>query len=181
MNSYRRTNLPTVFLYPGEIHISDKPTQIITTLGSCVSVTMFNHRSNIGAICHGALPRCRTNGDCRSPCIEAFKFTDCAVTYMLNRFKLLGIENKDIEVKIFGGADTLMSRSSNSIGTQNVKTALHILGKAKLRVIAADVGDSFGRKLVFFSHTGEAFLKRLKNGNHHSAINEQKNKSSDHR
>jgi len=89
---------------------------------------------------------------------------DCAIHYMLHRFREYGIPNNEIEIKIFGGADTLKSKSSNSIGSQNVKIALDLIGVEKLRVMAADVGDSFGRKLVFFSHTGEVYLKRLKNG-----------------
>jgi chemotaxis protein CheD len=69
--------------------------------------------------------------------------------------------NRDIEVKVFGGADTLMSKTSNTVGSRNIKVTLDTLGREKLGVTAADVGDSFGRKLIFFSHTGEVYLKRL--------------------
>lgn len=157
--------LDTVYLHPGEICVTRKAKRVVTVLGSCVSVTMFNARLQVGAICHGTLPHCRTGGVCHEPCIEAFKFMDCAIGYMLERFRGYGIKNSEIEAKIFGGADTLMSKSSNSIGRQNVKTTLELMGREKLKVIAADVGDSFGRKLIFFTHTGEVFLKRLKNNN----------------
>ena len=157
--------LDTVYLYPGEICITKRSKRVITVLGSCVSVTMFNPRLRVGAICHGTLPSCRTGEECHEPCIEAFKFMDCSIKYMLERFREYGIANNEIEIKIFGGADTLMSKISNSIGSQNVKTTLRIIGREKMRVVAADVGDSFGRKLVFFTHTGEVFLQRLKNHN----------------
>jgi chemotaxis protein CheD len=164
MNPLKDSYLASVYLYPGEVSICEEPTRVITVLGSCVSVTMFNPGSKIGAICHGTLPRCRARNECHSTCIEAFKFMDCALHYMLGRFRQYGIANNEIEIKIFGGADTLKSKSSNTIGSQNIQITLDIMGKNKLRVIAADVGDSFGRKLVFFSHTGEVYLKRLKKG-----------------
>ena len=39
-----------------------------------------------------------------------------------------------------------------------------MIAEARLKVVAADVGDAFGRKVIFFSNTGEVFVKRLKNG-----------------
>jgi chemotaxis protein CheD len=108
------------------------------------------------------LPRCRGNGGCHEPCVEAFKYMDCALPYMLGRFLKKGVTKEEIEVKIFGGADTLASKSSNSIGSKNVKVALDFMKREKLRVSASDVGDAFGRKIIFGLHTGEVFVKRLK-------------------
>lgn len=165
MSPFKDPVLETVYLHPGEICISKRPKRVVTVLGSCVSVTMFNNRLQAGAICHGTMPSCRTRQGCQGPCIDAFKFMDCSINYMLERFRKYGIANHEIEAKIFGGAEALMSKTSNSIGKQNIKTTLHIIGKEKIRVVAADVGDSFGRKLVFLTHTGDVFLKRLKDNN----------------
>lgn len=169
MSPFKGREMTTVYLHPGEVCFSREPKRVITVLGSCVSVTMFSPRLRIGVICHGTLPRCRSMKECHSVCIEAFKFMDCAIYYMLNKFTECGIAHGETEIKIFGGADTLMSKSSSSIGRQNIKITLDIMGREKLRVKAADVGDSFGRKLVFFPHTGEVFLKRLKNPNNGKA------------
>ena len=98
---------------------------------------------------------------CAELCIEAFKFMDCAIQHMLKSFRDIGIVNRDIEIKVFGGADTLQSKTSNSIGSQNIKVTLDTLSKERLGVMAADVGDNFGRKLIFFPHTGDVYLKRL--------------------
>ena len=157
-------NIDKVYLHPAEICICEKPTQVVTVLGSCVSVTLFHPVSRMAAICHGTLPRCRSGMQCRKPCIDAFKYVDCAIYFMLRKFRAAGIKDRDIAVKLFGGADTLLSKSSNTIGSQNVKAALEVIEAEKLRVIAADVGDAFGRKLIFHSDTGDVFIKRLKNG-----------------
>lgn len=157
-------HLASVYLRPGEVAVCEEPTKVVTVLGSCVSVTMFHRGSGLGAICHGVLPNCRHQKLCGGICDEMFKYVDCSLLYMLSAFGKRGIGRKEIEVKIFGGADTLASKRDNTIGSQNVRIALHIIGMEKMKIRAGDVGDSFGRKLIFLSHTGEVFLKRLTNG-----------------
>jgi chemotaxis protein CheD len=154
---------PTVYLKPGEFYIGEKPAKVVTVLGSCVSVTLFNKKLHIGAICHAALPLCRKKEGCRKYCDDTFKYTDCSIKFMLKKFRDFGVAENEIEVKIFGGADTLASRSENTIGTMNVRIALDTIREKNLHIIAADVGDSFGRKLIFHTDTGDVFLKRLRN------------------
>jgi chemotaxis protein CheD len=165
MRNLKSINLSSVYLYPGAIFIAEEPTIITTVLGSCVSVTMFSPALQRGAISHCTLPGCRLPDTCNERCTETFKYVDCSLRHMLIHFKTLGVRNEDLEIKIFGGADTLKSKSSNTIGTQNVKSAFDFIRAEKLRVIAADVGDSFGRKVLFLSHTGEVFVKRLRKTN----------------
>ena len=162
MNPPDSDGLQTVYLHPGELVICREPMKVITVLGSCVSVTLFSRRLGLSAICHGTMPRCKAIKQCKELCVDAFKFMDCAILYMLSQFREAGAQNRDIEVKVFGGADTLMSKSSNTIGSQNIKVTLEILGKERLGIAAADVGDNFGRKLIFISDKGDVYLKRLK-------------------
>lgn len=157
------SHLHTVYLKPGEFYIGEKPAKVVTVLGSCVSVTLFNKRRRIGAICHATLPVCRKKKGCRKYCDDTFKYTDCAIKFMLKKFRDYGIAEGEIEIKIFGGADTLASMQENTIGTMNVRTALETIRGKNLHIVAADVGDSFGRKLIFHTDTGDVFLKRLPN------------------
>jgi len=151
-----------VYLKPGELYVGEEPTKVITVLGSCVSVTLFSKRLRMGAICHGTLPHCKKKKKCQEFCEDAFKYVDCSVHYMIGRFRGRGALESEIEVKLFGGADTLSSKKENTIGSMNVKMALEIIRQERLRIMAADVGDSFGRKIIFLTHTGEVYLKRLK-------------------
>ena len=123
---------------------------------------MFNRRLRIGAMCHAAMPHCRKARKCREVCEDAFKYVDCSLRYMIGSLRSYGCADSGFEVKLFGGADTLSSKKENTIGSMNVKMALDIIREEHLRVIAADVGDSFGRKIIFLTHTGEVYLKRLK-------------------
>ncbi len=156
------SDLIQVYLKPGELYVGEKPTKVITVLGSCVSVTLFSKRLRMGAICHGALPHCRKKKRCHELCEHAFKYVDCSMHYMLGRLRGCGALDSEIEVKLFGGADTLSSKKENTIGSMNVKMALEIIRQEHLKIIAADVGDSFGRKIIFLTSTGEVYLKRLK-------------------
>jgi chemotaxis protein CheD len=155
--------VPSVYLKPGELYISEKPAVVKTVLGSCVSVTVFYRRLRVGAICHGVMPRCASVETCDTTCIECFKYVNCVIKYIAKKFDGYGARRGELEVKFFGGADILASPSINSVGTANVKAALETIKKEKLKLLAQDVGDSFGRKIIFHTHTGEVFLKRLKN------------------
>jgi len=156
-----KIQIADVYLKPADLHVGVEPSRVVTVLGSCVSVTLYNKRLRAGAICHGALARCRLHHDCTPKCEYRFRYMDCAIEYMLRRFHRLGISNKEIEVKLFGGADTFGSNRDNAVGAMNIRVSLEIIERQKLRVAAADVGDSFGRKLIFFTHTGVVYIKRL--------------------
>ena len=165
MSPYDR-KLESIYLKPGEFHFGENPAVVSTILGSCVSVTMFHPSSGIGAICHGLLPRCGGTKSCNGTCLEGFKYIDCSIKRMIKKFDALGINRGDIQVKIFGGSDMFGSSStdvrSKTIGMENVMVAKTIIEKAGLRVVAFDTRGNRGRKILFFPHTGEVFLKRLK-------------------
>lgn len=163
MRRLHRADIDKVYLKPGELYIGEKPTKVTTVLGSCVSVTLFNKRLRLGAICHGTLPHCSRIKTCHDLCKDAFKYVDCSMHYMLGRLRSYGCADNEIEIKLFGGADTLSSKRENTIGSMNVKMALDIIRQEHIRIIAADVGDSFGRKIIFLTHNGDVYLKRLKN------------------
>jgi chemotaxis protein CheD len=82
---------------------------------------------------------------------------------MVGRFRALGVRNDETEVKLFGGADVLEYHGENgaSVGHQNIEIALQVIRRAGLRLIASDVGGKVGRKLRFYTHTGEVLLKRM--------------------
>jgi chemotaxis protein CheD len=164
MNSDEQ-DLPVIYLKAGELHFSDKPSSVMTVLGSCLSVTMFYRKTRIGAICHGLLPKCRERTACSGNCSERARFVECAIEMMAKLFDSAGVRRSEIEVKVFGGADMfstrLGSKNSISVGKQNIEIAREALEKLGLRIIAMDVGGTTGRKVFFNAHTGEVLMKRL--------------------
>jgi len=147
-----------IYLNPGELVVAEEPAQVTTVLGSCVSVTLFSPRLRVGAICHAVLP----TGDSKQPS----RFVNQSVTYMLNYFRKHEIDTDEIVAKLFGGADMFNQVDprckDRTVGAQNIRAALDRLRESGLEPAALDVGGQQGRKLIFYSHTGEIFLKRVR-------------------
>ena len=161
----REIDLQKVYLKPGEMYCAEHPTLIVTVLGSCVSVTMFNRRIGVGAMCHGILPRCRGIDNCGGACIEGFKYVDCSIRQMVTHFDRYGIKRSEIEVKCFGGADMFFHKEKREgaelVGRLNIQSAENIMNKEGLRILAKDVGGLQGRKILLYTDTGEVLVKRL--------------------
>lgn len=168
--------LPHHYLKPGEMFFGTEPALVSTLLGSCVSVVMFAPRLRIGAICHGLLPVCRDNANCQctSECGDGFRYVSCSIRLMLDRFRNAGVGSRELEVKLFGGSDMFAlegnERGKQGVGRQNVEIARQILDEEGIRVMAADTGGARGRKIYFYTHTGEVLMKRL---NRRSVLPEQ--------
>lgn len=148
--------LEEIYLKPGELTVAERPTLISTVLGSCVALTLCSPRHGIGGICHAMLPR--------SPGGADFKYVDSALLHLLDRFDRLRVPRRELVIKLFGGADmfdSTLPSGSLTVGKQNVEAARTLLGRERLRLQAEDTGGRQGRKLLFYSHTGEVLLKRL--------------------
>ncbi|MBF0567206.1 MAG: chemotaxis protein CheD [Nitrospirae bacterium] len=160
----RDSHLPFVYLKPGEVCMTGKPTKVSTVLGSCVSVTMYVPSIRFGAICHGLLPECICK-NCAN-CNERLKYIDCSVKYMLERIDRIGIDKNEIEVKVFGGGDVLPyfgnATGRITVGSQNIEAAMKILKQLGLTPKNTDLGGVNGRKLFFYTHTGEVLLKKIR-------------------
>jgi len=159
--------LSQIYLKPGNIYISETPALISTLLGSCVAVTMFSARYKAGAICHGLLPTCKGIKPCECEvfCREGIRYVDCSISRMLAWFMHRGISRGEIDVKIFGGSDMFSggeTMSKMTVGRQNIVKAFQVIEEEKLHINVSDVGGTKGRKILFFTHTGEVLLKRLR-------------------
>lgn len=153
-----------LFLKPGEMLVSGEPLVVTTLLGSCVAVTMFSPRHRLGAICHALLPNCRKELKCSRDHTDAGKYVECAIGLMLERLMAHGVAKDQIEAKIFGGSDMFdkVEGRNQSVGRQNIEKALSMLEGEAVRVITQDLGGERGRKIIFHTHTGDVFLKRLR-------------------
>jgi len=147
--------IDNIYLGPCEVCISSKPTVVSTVLGSCVAVTMYCKRYMTGGICHAMLPVRHSDGN-------PLRYVDSAILYMTDKFLSMGIKRDEIEVKLFGGGNVIYcSDENNTIGCKNVGTALNVIARENLRLTVSDVNGNEGRKLLFHTHTGDVFMKRI--------------------
>jgi chemotaxis protein CheD len=147
------------YLRPAELSVvdSESPRTIMTILGSCVSVCLWDRRGRAGGMNHYLLPRRGTGGEL-SP-----RYGDVAIPTLVRRLVALGAAHEDLRAKIFGGADvaTAGDPSGKSLGTQNVEVAIELLEAEGVQILSEDVGGRRGRKLAFSTVDGTALVWRL--------------------
>ncbi len=160
------TNCTNVYLKQGEYYISDGgPAQVRTVLGSCVAVTMHCPILKIGAITHSLLPFPLPGSEILPD--HLYRYADSSIRQVFEKLMVKKVDKHRLEVKIFGGAQMLLQDSSKpgrkelNIGRRNVETALKTIHELGLRVAATDVGGSQGRKLLFFPHRGDVWVKKI--------------------
>jgi len=153
-------DLPGRYLVVGDGDAFFEPTRVDTVLGSCVAVTFHHRRLRIGATFHALLPHWRQY-ETELPPDRVYRYVDSAVDSICDILVGHGCNPRDLECKIFGGAQT-MCTGEMCAGRYNVQAAFEAMMARRLRVVATDVGGDRGRKLVFFSHTGEVFVRRIK-------------------
>ena len=153
--------VPLVYLQPGEVHLARSPAILRTVLGSCVGVTFWSAKLGIGALCHGVLPICPPGIRAQ----EGYRYVDFSICNLARQFESMGAVREQVQIKVFGGADVLPVHSSRTgrktVGHQNWQTALEVLRKERLSVLASDVGGPVGRTIEFHTGTGEVILRRL--------------------
>ncbi len=106
---------------------------------------------------HFLLPREPANGT-SSP-----RFGDGALRILIEELQALGCRKENLRAKVFGGAHVLAAQRSDGsdLGAMNATAALTILESERIPVISKDVGGCSGRKLIFSTIQGHAWVKRI--------------------
>ncbi|MBA4357440.1 MAG: chemotaxis protein CheD [Humidesulfovibrio sp.] len=158
---------PKVFLQTGDCFLGVQPTLVATVLGSCVAVTMCSPERGIGAICHAFLPdSARFSARPSDP--QVCRFVDTALESMLSSLMRLKVSPEQLVVKVFGGASGIMSGDRCNlydIGGRNLQAVRLRLAEHGIRVTRSATGGCQGRKLLFLTHTGDAWVKLLHKSN----------------
>jgi chemotaxis protein CheD len=86
-----------------------------------------------------------------------------AVQRLIADLLALGCEKRNLQAKVFGGASVIgaFRDARNQLGMKNIQIALDLLATAGIPVIAEDVGGQRGRKVIFQTHDGTAWVRRL--------------------
>jgi len=149
-------------LQPGEVYLAREPTLIRTILGSCVGVAFWSTRFRAGALCHALLPRCpRETVD---P-VQGHRYVDFSILELAREFDQIGVSRREVQVKLFGGADVLPVGDSNplrpTVGRMNCEVAIEVLRDEGFEVAASSLGGTTGRSILFHTGTGEVQLRWL--------------------
>lgn len=147
----------TVYLHPGRLFASAEPARVCTVLGSCVAVCLWERRHGIGGINHYALPSGAARG------ADGLRFGEVAIPALFEEVLGLGARRSDLEAKVFGGAclREWPASEEEGLGARNVEIALAVLRAERVPVTSRSSGGRRGRKLVFHTATGDAWVKEL--------------------
>jgi len=144
------------FLYPSTFFASKDPYVVKTILGSCVAICLWDPVSRIGGINHYMLPNWSGN-DLPSP-----KYGNIAIDKLLEKLAQLGARKENLKAKIFGGGELIESKANGAyIGERNIRVARMILEEKKIPIVASSTGGKKGRKILFFTDSGEVRHKFL--------------------
>jgi chemotaxis protein CheD len=158
------SDLPEVYLQPGELHLATEPSVLRTLLGSCVGVVFWAPGWNIGALCHPMLPRLPLRARSLTSTANCLRYVDYAIEEMARRLDELRVPRNEIQVKLFGGADVLQvtsQRNRPTVGQMNQDVAAEVLATEGFRVVASRLGGNHGIHITFHTVTGEVLLRRL--------------------
>ena len=147
----------STYLHPGQLHAVAAPATIVTVLGSCVSVCLFDAARGIGGMNHFLLPHHTVEQDA-SP-----RFGPAAVRQLYDAVLRLGASPRALEAKMVGGACVLEPAGTGrrALGVQNVAVARQLLADSGIPLRAEDVGAVRGRKLIFRVDDGAAWVRTL--------------------
>ncbi|MBM7555362.1 chemotaxis protein CheD [Halanaerobacter jeridensis] len=134
---------------------------ITSGLGSCVGVTLYDSKSQIGGMAHVMLPEFPENKDDGNPA----KYADTALDMLIDKLKKAGASKRRFEAKMAGGAQ--MFKFSNSsdkmrIGARNIEAVKKYLKKSNIPIKGSEVGKDYGRTMEFDVGTGKATIKTVK-------------------
>jgi chemotaxis protein CheD len=140
--------------------VDSRPVELLTSVGSCVGICVYDSIHRCGGLAHIMLPH--SNLGPQEPLPS--KFADTAVPALLTGIRgLTGITSTEtrLTAKIAGGANMFANTGANGldIGTKNVTAVKKALDEHKIRVIGEDVGGNHGRRINFNLASGAITIK----------------------
>jgi chemotaxis protein CheD len=147
--------LEKVFVLGGRIVIATVPQQLVTILGSCVSVCLWDRKTRVGGMNHYLLPEIVNEARSLDGGIGS---TRMMIRSMTQKFSVI----KNVEAKIYGGSNRFFTdKSFLNVGNQNIMAAKFVLEEAGIPIVQEDTGGKAGRKIYFNTYTGMVRVEKI--------------------
>jgi chemotaxis protein CheD len=145
--------LPWAKVLPGEFYVSCIDEEIVTVLGSCISVCMWDKEAGIGGMNHFLLPE-PPQQQAPSP-----RYGIWAMKSLLETLSAHGARTERLEVKVTGGGNIGMEGCQ--VANNNIAFMDEYLGQLGLQPVVRDVGGPHPRKVRFHPLTGRLLVYKL--------------------
>jgi len=141
---------------------SCKVPDALTTLGlgSCVGIVLYDPITKVSGMAHVMLPdstKIRNNSN-------VAKFADTAIDKLIKDMVALGANRNRLVAKIAGGAQMFSFGKGSDmmrIGDRNAKASKSKLAELKIKLLAEETGENYGRTIEFYSETGDLLIKTI--------------------
>ncbi len=141
-----------VRVLPGEYFVDREDILIMTTLGSCIAVCLWDRQAGIGGLNHFMLPQGQGDDG---------RYGSYAMEVLINELMKRGASRANLEAKVFGGGKVVAGMDSLNVGERNTSFVLDYLKTEHFPVVSMDVLDIYPRKVCFLPASGKALVKRL--------------------
>jgi chemotaxis protein CheD len=151
-----------VFLQPGEFYFGEEKTRIRTLLGSCVAITLWHPRLQLGGMCHYMLPwRPRRKGWEAEP-LDG-RYAEDAMKMFVGEIRRTGARPGEFQVKLFGGGR--MCQTGNhldgrpTIAEANVEFGRTAIAQFGFKLSAEDLGGHGHRNVILDVWSGDVWVR----------------------
>jgi len=143
------------FLLPGAIFAEREESLVMTVLGSCIAVCLWDRVQHAGGINHFMLPLWNGEG------LPTPKYGNIAIDLLVRKMLDLGCRKENMVAKMFGGASMIAdSTGKYAIGDRNLELAMRLMAEQGIPVVVSETGGTKGRRIVFNTSTGVVLLKK---------------------
>ena len=142
----------SVYVHPGQIYAASHSALVSTILGSCIAVCLWDPIARVGAMNHFLLPTGK-----------GLRYGSEAMPMLLDEMTSRGAFVARTIAKVFGGACVIehFTGPRKAIGAQNAEMAIRFLAAHSIPVRAEQTRGRRGRKLLFHTGTGQAYVKEI--------------------
>lgn len=136
--------MKNIVLGLGEYDVINQTDDLLKTyaLGSCVAVILIDLRCGVAGMVHVVLPD--SSLDPKKGITNPGHFADTAIPVLIKLMRQKGSVAR-IQVKLVGGASTIIGKDSFQIGKRNILSVKKHLWKHRMGAIAEEVGGDLSR------------------------------------
>jgi chemotaxis protein CheD len=143
----------------GEMVISNNIEDTIKTfaLASCVGLVVYSSFRKVGGMIHIALPSPPT---CEDGVIRCCYYASTGIPRIINRMcKDYGCLKGELEINLYGGANSIRSNDVFNIGRRNIEAVKYILNEMNLKFNDCETGKNVSRTIGLDVFTGQVVVR----------------------
>lgn len=130
---------------------------IMTTLGSCISVCMFDPVLRVGGMNHFLLPE-EQNVEKKNS--YRLRYGNNAMEKLLNEILKRGGQKARLVLKAFGAGNVLSIKAD--IGAKNQSFLKKYIADEGMKLDICDLGGDFPRRVAFYPSSGKVLVRLLR-------------------